>query len=79
VLTDASGLDPQRSRVSFTPGASVGAQAGLRYTVAPLLHLFFELEAVQNVLRGITAAPATRPRAANARALHASLGLLFEY
>jgi hypothetical protein len=79
VLTDASGLEPQQSRVGFTPSASVGAQAGLRYTLAPLLHLYLELEAAQNVLLWDRGRARYEAEAANARALHASLGLLFEY
>lgn len=65
--------------MAFTPSAGVGVQAGLRYTVAPLLHLFVELEAAQHRLLWDGGRARYEAAAANARTAHASLGLLFEY
>jgi hypothetical protein len=81
LLTDtpARAMDSDRGRGLFVPSFNLRAQSGLRLTLTAHARLLFELAATRDWLLQSSRLADYRDSAANTFALHASLGLLFEY
>ena len=77
-LTESTPANALQSRETFTPSLNLGADAGVRYYLSPLVQLFFEA----GVLHGWLVPGINRTdyeeNAANADSLHTSFGVLFE-
>jgi hypothetical protein len=79
VLADVAWIETRQAHVSFTPGATIGLQAGARYQIVPRAQLLFELE-VADAWALARGGPSRHAReVTSARSAHASLGVLFEY
>ncbi len=77
-LTETTPAAALQSRETFTPSLTLGADAGLRYTLSPLVSLFLEIGVVHGwLVPGVHRAP-YEERAANSDSIHASFGVVFE-
>ena len=77
-LTETTPTTALQSRETFTPSLTLGADAGVRYTLSPLVQLFVEAGVVRGwLVPGIHRA-SYEEGAANSNSLHASFGVMFE-
>jgi hypothetical protein len=81
LLTDtpAAPTEPDNGRALFVPSANVRLQTGVRVAIRSRVQLLGELEATRDWLLQSSRLSDYGSSAANALALHASLGVLFEY
>jgi outer membrane protein W len=71
-------LTPQ-TRTGVTPTAILGLEAGVRYVLSTRMQLLGELEVTRGWLGPTASENSPEDERASAMALHASVGVLFEY
>jgi hypothetical protein len=77
-LTETTPTTALQSRESFTPSLTLGGDAGVRYTLSPLVQLFVEVGVVRGWLVPGMHRAAYEEGAANSNSIHASFGVMFE-
>jgi hypothetical protein len=77
-LTETTPAAALQSRETFTPSLTLGADAGLRYTLSPLVGLFLEIGVVHGWLVPGVHRASYEEKAANSDSIHASFGVVFE-
>lgn len=78
-LTESTSTLTAQARTGITPSAILGVEAGVRYAVAPRVQVFGELEGTRGWLGPTASGSSPEEDLASAVAVHASLGVLFEY
>lgn len=77
-LTESTPANALQSRETFTPSLNLGADAGVRYSLSPLVQLFFEAGVLHGwLVPGINRTDYEED-AANSDSFHTSFGVLFE-
>jgi hypothetical protein len=78
-LSETTAKFTAQTRTAVTPSAILGLEAGLRYVLSTRMQLLGELEVTRGWLGPTASMESPEDERASALALHASLGVLFEY
>jgi hypothetical protein len=77
-LTELTPLTASQSGESFTTSGTFGIEAGVRYSLGPVLQLFFQVEAARNWLLPPDANASFERAPANGETARAAIGIMFE-